>query len=196
MAPPPTDGGKVRGRPPRGHGGQRADTPTTQTPSSPPATGMDEAVYIAEEWLAEEAETSPWSRRVRMKISLLPTGARDPPSARPRRLGEATWTRRKTWTSVTRRSPHPRTHRGDPAETHRDPLAEDHQDPLEDAHQVDPLEADLREGEDPLDRADPAEALLEDPLGTPTTHQGTVTRMPPGGGLSTSAGGSSRSSAR
>ena len=34
---------------------------------------------------------------------------------------------------------------------------------------------DLREGEDPLDRADPAEALLQDPLGTPTTHQGTVT---------------------
>ena len=65
-----------------------------------------------------------------------------------------------------------------------------------DAHQVDPLEADLRAGEDPLDGADPAEALLEDPLGTPTTHQGTVTRMPPGGGLSTSAGGSSPSSAR
>ena len=94
------------------------------------------------------------------------------------------------------KSPHSRTHRGDPAETHRDPLAEDHQDPLEDAHQVDPPEADLREGEDPLDRADPAEALLEDPLGTPTTRQGTVTRMPPGGGLSTSAGGSSPSSAR
>ena len=75
-------------------------------------------------------------------------------------------------------------------------LAEDHQDPLEDAHQEDPLEADLRAGEDPLDRADPAEALLEDPLGTPTTHQGTATRMPPGGGLSTSAGGSSPSSAR
>ena len=46
-------------------------------------------------------------------------------------------------------------------------------------------------GEDPLDRADPAEALLEDPLGTPTTHQGTATRIPPCGGLSTSAGGSS-----
>ena len=76
------------------------------------------------------------------------------------------------------------------------PLAEDHQDPLEDAHQVDPPEADLREGEDPLDWADPAEALLEDPLGTLTTHQGTVTRMPPGGGLLTSAGGSSPSSAR
>ena len=101
-----------------------------------------------------------------------------------------------TWTLTTRRSPHPRTHRGDPAETRRDPLAEGHQDPLEDAQQVDPPEADLREGEDPLDRADPAEALLEDPLGTPTTHQGTVTRMPPGGGLSTSAGGSSPSSVR
>ena len=59
-----------------------------------------------------------------------------------------------------------------------------------------PLEADHRAGEDPLDRADPAEALLEDPLGTPTTHQGTATRIPPGGGLSTSAGGSSSSSAR
>ena len=81
-------------------------------------------------------------------------------------------------------------------ETHRDPLAEDHQDPLEDAHQVDPPVADLREGEDPLDREAPAEALPEDPLGTPTTHQGTVTRMPPGGGLFTSAGGSSPSSAR
>ena len=196
MAPPPTDGGRVRGRPPRGHGGQRADTPTTPTPSSAPATGMDEAADIAKEWLAEEAETSPWSRRVRVRISLRPTGARDPPSARPRRLGGAMWTRRKTQTSVTRRSLHPRTHRGNPAETHRDPLAEDHQDPLEDAHQVDPVEADLRAGEDPLDRVGLAEALLEDPLGTPTTHEGTVTRMPPGVGLSTSAGGSSPSSAR
>ena len=94
------------------------------------------------------------------------------------------------------KKPHPQTHRGNPAEAHRDPLAEDHQDPLEDVHPVNPPEADLREVEDPLDRADPAEALLEDPLGTPTTHQGTVTRMPPGGGLSTSAGGSSPSSAR
>ena len=85
---------------------------------------------------------------------------------------------------------------GDPAETRRDPLAEDHQDFLVDAHQVDPLEADHRAGEDPLDRADPAEALLEDPLETPTTHQGTATRIPPGGRLSTSAGGSSSSSAR
>ena len=116
--------------------------------------------------------------------------------ARPRRPGLATWTRMMTWTSTTRRSPHPRTHRGDPAEAHRDPLAEDHQDPLEDAHQVDPLEADLWTGEDPLDRAGLAEALLEDPLGTPTNHQGTVTRMPLGAGLSTSAGGSSPSSAR
>ena len=86
----------------------------------------------------------------------------------------------------------PRRPSGDPP----GPLAEDHQDPLEDAHQVDPLEADHWAGEDPLDRADPAEALLEDPLGTPTTHQGTQTRMPPGGGLSTSAAGSSPSSAR
>ena len=61
---------------------------------------------------------------------------------------------------------------------------------------MDPLEADHRAGEDPLDRADPAEALLEDPLGTPATHQGTVSRMPPGGGLSTSAGESSCSSWR
>ena len=60
---------------------------------------------------------------------------------------------------------------------------------------MDPPEADLREGEDSLDRADLAEALLEDPLGTPTTHQGTVTQMPPRGGLSTCAGGSSPSSA-
>ena len=76
------------------------------------------------------------------------------------------------------------------------PLAEDHQDPLEDAHQVDPPEADLRAGEDPLDRADPAEALLDDPLGTPTAHQKMVTRRPLGGGSSTSAGGSWPSSAR
>ena len=185
---------KGKGKTPRGHGGQRADTPTTVTPSSPPATGMNEAADIAEEWLAEEAETSPWSRKVRMRISLLPTGAQSLPRAR--RLGGATWTRMTTWTSTTRRSPHPRTHRGDLAETHRDPLAEDHQDPLEDAHQVDPPEADPLAEEDPLDRADPAEALLEDPLGTPTTHQETATRMPPGGGLSTSAGGSSPSSAR
>ena len=172
------------------------DTPTTPTPSSPPATGMNEDADIAEEWLAEEAEASPWSRRVRVRISLLPTGARSLPRAGPRRPGWATWTRMRTWTSTTRRNPHPPTHRGDPAETHQDPLAQDHQDPLEDAHQVDPLEADHRAGEDPLDQADPAEALLEDPLGTPTIHQETATRMPPGGGLSTSAGGSSPSSAR
>ena len=53
-----------------------------------------------------------------------------------------------------------------------------------------------RAGADPLDRVEPAEALLEGPLGTPTTHQMTATRMPPGGGLSTSAGGSRPSSAR
>ena len=81
-------------------------------------------------------------------------------------------------------------------ETHRDLLAEDHQDPLDNAHQVDPLEADHRAGGDPLDRADPAEALLEDPLGTPTTNQGTATGIPPGGGSSTSAGGSEPWSAR
>ena len=86
----------------------------------------------------------------------------------------------------------PRRPGGDP----RGPLAEARQNPLEDAHQVGPLEADLRAGEDPLARADLAEALLEDPLGTPTTHQGTVTPIPPGSGLSTSAGGSSPSSAR
>ena len=181
-----SSGPRVRGRPPRGHGGQRADTPRTPTPSSPPATGMNEAANIAEEWLAEEAETSPWSQKVRMRIFILPTGARSLP--RPRRLGGATWTRMMIWTSTTRRSPHPRTHRGD--------LAEDHQDPLEVAHQVDPPGADPLAEEDPLVRADPAEALLEDPLGTPTTHEGTATRMPPGGGLSTSAGGSSPSSAR
>ena len=185
---------KGKGKTPETSRRPAGDTPMTPTPSSPPATGMDKAADIAEEWLAEEAETSPWSWRVRVRISLLPTGAQAPP--RPRRPGGATWTRMMTWTSTTRRSPHPPTHRGDLAETHRDPLAEDHQDPLEDTHQVDPPEADLRAGEDPLDQADPAEALLEDPLGTPTTHQGTVTRMPPGGGLSTSAGGSSPSSAR
>ena len=181
---------KTPERPRRPAGGHPHDS----DPSSPPATGMNEAADIAEEWLAEEAETSPRSRKVKIRISLLPTGAQSLP--RPRRLGGATWTRMTTWTSTTRRSPHPRTHRGDPAETHPDPLAEDHQDPLEDTHQVDPLGADHRAGEDPLDRADPAEALLEDPLGTPTTHQGTATRIPPGDGLSTSAGGSSPSSAR
>ena len=102
----------------------------------------------------------------------------------------------KTWTSVTRRSPHPPTHRGDPAETHQDPLAEACQDPLEDVHQVDPPEVDPLAGEDPLDRMGPAEALLEDPLGTPTARRKMVARRPLGGGSSTSAGGSSPSSAR
>ena len=172
------------------------DTPTTPNLSSPPATGMDETADIAEEWLEEDAEMSPWSRRVRVRTSHLPTGARSPPSARPRRLAGGTWMRMMTCTLATRRSPHPRINRGDPAEAHRDPLVEDHQDPLEDAHQVDPPEADLRAGQDPLDRGDPAEALLEDPLGTPTAHQKRVPRRPLGGGSSTSAGGSRPSSAR
>ena len=85
---------------------------------------------------------SPWSRRVKMGIPLLPTEVQSPPRAGPRRPGGATWTRMMTWTSATQRSPHPQTHRGDPAETHQDPLgeahrdprAEDHQDPLEDIH--------------------------------------------------------------
>ena len=96
--------------------------PTTPTPSSPPATGTEETADIAEEWLEQEAEMSPWSRRMRVRIPLLPTGARSPASARPRRLGGVTWTRMMTWTSATRRRPDPRTHRGDPAEAHRDPL--------------------------------------------------------------------------
>ena len=81
VAPPPVDGGRARGRPPRGRGGQRVGTPTTVTPSSPPVTGMNEAVDIAKWWLgrAEAAETFPWNRKVRMRISLLPTGARSPP---------------------------------------------------------------------------------------------------------------------
>ena len=72
---------KGKGRPPRGRGGQRVDTPTTVTPSSPPVTGMNEAADIAKWWLgrAEEAETSPWNRKVKMRISLLPTGARSLP---------------------------------------------------------------------------------------------------------------------
>ena len=57
------------------------DTPRTVTPSSPPVTGMNEAADIAKWWLgrAEEAETSPWNQKVRMRISLLPTGARSLP---------------------------------------------------------------------------------------------------------------------
>ena len=104
--------------------------------------------------------------------------------------------RMMTWTLATQRSPHPRTHRGDPAETHRDPLAEDRQDSLEDVHHVDPPEADSLAGEDPLDRVGPAEALLEEPLETLTAHRERVTRRPPGGGSSTSAGGSRPLSAR
>ena len=79
VAPSPVDGGRARGRPPRGRGGQRVGTPTTVTPSSPPVTGMNEAVDIAKWWLgrAKVAETSPW--KVRMRIPLLPTGAPSPP---------------------------------------------------------------------------------------------------------------------
>ena len=61
---------------------------------------------------------------------------------------------------------------------------------------MDPPEADPLAGDDPLDRAGPAEALLEDPLGNPTAHWKMVTRRPLGGGSSTSAGGSRPSSAR
>ena len=178
------------------------DIPTTPTPSSPPAT--DETADIAEERLEEEAGMSPWSRKVKMGMPLLPTGVQSPVHARPRRPGGMTWTRMMTWTSATRRSPHPRTHRGEPAETHQDsleearrgPRAEDHQDPLEDAQPVDPPEADPLAEEDPLDLAGTAEALLEDPLGTPTAHRGMGSRRPPGSGSSTSAGGSRSSSAR
>ena len=179
------------------------DIPTTPTHSSPPATGTDETAAIAEEWLEEEAEMSPWSRKVKMGMPLLPTGVRSPPCAGPRRPGGATWTRMMTWTSATRRSPHPRTHLGDSAETHQDPLAEarqdpraeDHQDPLEDVHQVDPEAGPLAE-EDPLDLAGPAEALLEDPLATSAARREMESQRPPGGGSSTSAGGSRPSSAR
>ena len=41
VAPLPTDGGRVRGRPPRGHGGQRADTPHDSDPFFT-ASGGDE----------------------------------------------------------------------------------------------------------------------------------------------------------
>ena len=93
------------------------DIPTTLTPSSPPAMGTDESVNIAGEWLAEEAETSQWSLRVRVRISLLPTGILSPSGTRPRRLGGATWTRTKSWTLATWRIPH------------RDPQAEARQGP-------------------------------------------------------------------
>ena len=53
----------------------------TVTPSSPPVTEMNEAADIAKWWLgrAEAAGRSPWNRKVRMRISLLPTGARSLP---------------------------------------------------------------------------------------------------------------------
>ena len=153
---------------------------------------MEETTEIAEEWLEEEAEMSSWSRRVGVRISLLPTRVLSPPRTRPRRLGGATWTRTKTWTSATWRS----SHRDPQAEARRGFRAEDHQDRLEDVHQVDPPEADPLAGEGPLDRAGPAEALLEDPLGNPTAHEEMMTGMPPGDGSSTSARGSKPSSAR
>ena len=61
---------------------------------------------------------------------------------------------------------------------------------------MDPPEVDPLAGEDPLDRVGPAEALLEDPLGTPTAHWKMVARRPLGGESSCSAGGSSPSGAR
>ena len=105
------------------------DIPTTPTHSSPPATGTDETADIAEEWLEQEAEMSPWSQKVKMGIPLLPTGVQSPPSAGPRHPGGATWTRMMTWTWAMRRNPHPRTHQGDPAETHQDRLAEARRNP-------------------------------------------------------------------
>ena len=87
-------------------------------------------------------------------------------------------------------------HQGRLAEARRDPRAEDHQGPLEDVHPVDHPEADPLAGEGPLDWVGPAEALLEDPLATPTAHQEMVSRRPPGGGSSSSAGKSRHSSAR
>ena len=145
----------------------------------------------------------PWRRKVKMGIPLLPTGVQSPRRAVPRRPGGAIWTRMMTWTSATQKDPDPRTHRGDPAETHQDPMgearrdprAEDHQDPLKDVHQVDLPEADPLAKEDPLDWAGPAEALLEDPLATPTAHREMVSRRPPGGGWCSSAGKSRHSSA-
>ena len=58
------------------------------------------------------------------------------------------------------------------------------------------LEADPLADEDPLDLAGPAEAPLEDPMATPTAHREMLSRRPPNGGSSTSAGGSRPSSAR
>ena len=61
---------------------------------------------------------------------------------------------------------------------------------------MDPPEADPLAKEDHFDRGGPAEALLEDPLETLTADQERVTRRPPGGGSSTSAGASRPSSKR
>ena len=88
-----------------------------------------------------------------------------------------------------------------PAEAHQDPLVEARrdpqvEDPLEDVRQVNPREADPLAGKDPLGRVGLAEALLEDPLGTPMTRQGMESQRPPAGGSSTSARGFRPSSAR
>ena len=85
---------------------------------------------------------------------------------------------------------------GPPGEARRDPRAEDYQGPLEDVYAVDHPGADPLAGEGPLDRASPAEGLLEDSLATPTVRSEMVSRRPPGGGLSSSAGRSRHSSAR
>ena len=91
-----------------------------------------------------------------MGIPLLPTGIQSQLRAGQGQPSGVTWTRMMTWTSATRRSPHPRTHRGDAAETPQDLLAE--------------ARRDAQAEEDPLNLAGPAEALLEDPLATPTAH--------------------------
>ena len=98
----PTAHGRRKGK---GKTPERSRRPAGGHPhdSDPFFTASDEderGRQRAEEWLAEEAETSPWSRKVRMRISLLPTGARSLP--RPRRPGGATWTRMTTWTSTSR----------------------------------------------------------------------------------------------
>ena len=77
-----------------------------------------------------------------------------------------------TWTSVTQRSPHPRTHRGDPVETHRNPLAEARQDPLQDVHEVDPPQADPVAGEDPPGPGGPGGGPPEGPPGDPDAPLG------------------------
>ena len=135
--------GKTPERPRRPAGGHPHDSDAFFTASDGDERGRRHGQVVA--WTGGGGGDVPMEPR--MRISLLPTGARSLP--RPRRPGGATWTRMTTWTSTSRRSAHPRTHRGDPAGTHRDPLAEDHQDPLEDAHQVDPLERTTGRGRTP-----------------------------------------------